>query len=104
ADCGPMDDGMEPNDSSAQAAKLESPGLYSGLMSCNDNEDWYAVELEAGQLFEAALNFDAVRAGLKLEIYAPSDLTNPAVTSGALSDGRIVSAEYVPSSSGTHYL
>jgi hypothetical protein len=99
--CAP--DGFEDNDSSGAAAPVAVPGLYSRLTSCEDEDDWYEVDLSAGQLFEAALNFDAARAELAVEIYEPGDLSNPVATGTASGDAG-ASATYTPTTNGTHYV
>ncbi len=91
------DDGMEDNDSAGSATQVDAPGLYTRLMSCENDDDWYAVTLTAGQLFEADINYDGTRADLDVSIYDPADLSAPAATGDAM-------AQFTPSADGTYYV
>ncbi|MCO5168966.1 MAG: PPC domain-containing protein [Planctomycetes bacterium] len=57
-------DRFEPNQTRRTAARIE-PGDYKGLF-CND-EDWYAVDVPAGQRLEVQVKFSHAQADLELE-------------------------------------
>lgn len=90
------DDRFDGNHDSATAEPLAAPGLYSRLMSCDDEADWYAVNLTNGELFEAYINYDDTRADLDVEIYQPDGIT-PA-------NSGDTSATVTPSSDATYYV
>ncbi|QDG50058.1 hypothetical protein FIV42_04690 [Persicimonas caeni] len=91
-----VDDTFDGNHDSTTAEPLEAPGLYSRLQSCNDEADWYAVNLTSGELFEAYINYDDTRADLDVEIYEPDATT--------LADSGDTSAMVTPSSDATYYV
>lgn len=59
-------DRFEPNQTRRTAARIE-PGDYKGL-SCND-EDWYALDVPAGQRLEVQIKFSHAEADLELEVH-----------------------------------
>jgi hypothetical protein len=97
-----QDDGNEPNDTRSTATKAEVPGLYPAQMKCEDDVDWYEVDLPANQLSEFFINFDADEANLDLELYDSTSASNPVAT--ANEDSSDESLTYTPSSEGTFYL
>ncbi len=50
-------DQYEPNNYAALRTELE-PGTYVGLELCDDDEDWYAVEVGPGMRLKAAIEFE----------------------------------------------
>lgn len=53
------DDDSEDNDLAASAAPLTSPGFIDRRLKCEDDEDWYSIEVTEGQKSEVyALFFD----------------------------------------------
>lgn len=56
---------FEPNQTRRTASPLQ-PGDYKGLL-CND-EDWFAVEVPAGQRIEVDVRFDHARGDLELDV------------------------------------
>lgn len=50
------DDEFEPNNTLEDAALLELDTTYEELISCDDDDDWYAIELTAGQLVDVTVN------------------------------------------------
>ena len=68
-DC--SDGGYEPNDDAAAATGLAA-GSHPGLFVCNTqppDEDWYAVDLLAGERLHARIDFDAADGDLDLYLY-----------------------------------
>lgn len=51
------DDGFEDNDDAASATRA-TPGIASGLQVCVDDDDWFAIDLQAGEALTATLTFD----------------------------------------------
>lgn len=54
----PNPDTAEPNDDAAGATPLASGAAAHGAISCGGDEDWFAVDLAAGQLVRARLELD----------------------------------------------
>ena len=50
------DDVYEDNDDQNGAVQLGA-GLYAGLTSCTDDEDWYAIQVPVGEQLSVALTF-----------------------------------------------
>lgn len=50
----PLSDGMEPNDSMAEAAHL-SEGFHDGLALCEGDEDWFRISVPAGHITQVTL-------------------------------------------------
>ena len=73
----------EPNDT-PETATPTAPGALSGLALCDDEEDWFAVEVEAGQVVYALLEADPLRGDLDLELYAPAGAEPTARSATAL--------------------
>jgi hypothetical protein len=88
-----QDDRFDGNIDPTTAEALDAPGLYMRMMVCDDEGDWYAVELTENQRFEAYINYDDSLADIDVEIYAASD------TSTVLATGP-VSAEVTPADDG----
>jgi hypothetical protein len=84
------DDDFEPNDQVEEATVLE-PGAHEDRRICGDNDDWYAVQLYAGETMTATIDFAGSLGDLDLELYdAEHDLIEAAET-----DGDQESIEYV---------
>ncbi|MFP4599090.1 MAG: hypothetical protein ACLFVJ_12605 [Persicimonas sp.] len=88
------------NVDSDNAQAVEAPGLYGRLMKCEDTEDWFEVDLNDGELFEAYINYDDALAGLEVAIYSANDLAD---LSSPTASGS-TSAEVTPSADGTYYV
>ncbi len=88
------------NVDSDNAQAVEAPGLYGRLMKCEDTEDWFQVDLNDGELFEAYINYDDALAGLEVDIYSANDLAD---LSSPTASGS-TSAEVTPSADGTYYV
>lgn len=70
------DTAMEPNDSAAEAISLSPPEVNLALEAC-DAQDWYAVQVPAGNGLSAELRHDPADANLRFALYDPADLTTP---------------------------
>ncbi|HSA24141.1 MAG TPA: PPC domain-containing protein, partial [Myxococcota bacterium] len=96
------DDPFEPNDTTQQAVNmpLPSPGpdVYAGLVSCLDNEDWYAFPLQAGDSFRVDLAFTSSQGDIEMYLFGPNGSSLDSSTSG--SDAE--SVEVVDSGAGLH--
>lgn len=71
------DDAFAPNGTSGTAAALSVPtsnqeGLYAALTKCEGTEDWFEIDLQNGDSFEAFINFDHSQADLNLEVFDPT--------------------------------
>jgi hypothetical protein len=90
------DDDFAGNVDATTAEPLDAPGLYMRLMKCNDEADWFAVELNQNESFEAYINYDADRADLDVEIYEADGTT--------VADSGDLSAQVTPSGDATYYV
>jgi hypothetical protein len=96
-----VDDANEPNDDAASAAAVTAPSLNGALMKCEDDEDWFKVDLVTGEMFEAFLNFDGDRADLDLYLYDVDQVTE--LGSGVTTDDD-ESIIYTPMATGTYFM
>lgn len=97
------DDSDEPNDSGGNATVVEAPGLKIGQFKCEGDEDWYQVDLEDGQEFEAFVNHDASLGDIDIAIYENNGGTfNKLDESTSTDDDE--SLVYTPSATKTYYL
>jgi uncharacterized membrane protein len=68
-------DPLEPNRSPfagggmPSSATLVPPGMYAGLATCRDDDDWYEVDLHAGERLDVTIDFHAADGDLDLELY-----------------------------------
>ncbi len=95
-----VDDSFEDNDTAGQASAIEAPGLYPRQRKCDTDEDWYAMTLPAGRLFEAFARYDVDAADVLIEILDPSQ--SVVASSSETVDGA--SATVTPASTGTYYV
>lgn len=67
-------DAMEPND--ARTSAVATPlGTHSNLASCPSNEDWYAVQIGAGQTLDASVTFSHAEGDIDIQLYNPQGAT-----------------------------
>jgi subtilase family serine protease len=64
---GCVDDSFEPNDTAAEARPI-SPGTYSNLKICPDDDDYYAVFLGPGEELQVGLSFVNANGDLDLQL------------------------------------
>jgi hypothetical protein len=81
------DDPYEDNDTMETAAAM-TPGTYSNLQSLDD--DWYKVNIPAGQDLIVTINFDSANGNLDLYLYDPDG--NYLDSDYGLKDSKTVSA------------
>lgn len=92
-------DDLDPNDSQ-EAARALAPGLYTDLEICDQDEDWYALDLEAGAQLEVNLAHPAQGADVDLELY---DAQGALLASSRTLGGR-ESLRYSAPAQGSAYL
>lgn len=56
------------------AAAPVEPGMYEDLRSCRGDDDWYAVELAAGERITVTIEFDHVEGDLELQLYGTNGI------------------------------
>jgi hypothetical protein len=95
------EDAREPNDTSAQAVAL-TPGSYPGLMVCAGNDDWYKIQLRAGDNLSVTVSFTHAQGDLDLEVYRPDRATLLGFSEGT-TDTESLTFRVVPES-GFYYL
>jgi|GEM_PF-996841 len=64
-------DSLEPNDSQAASSAL-SVGSTGGLWSCASDEDWYVLNLAAGDVLTTDVLFDQAEGDIDIELFDPS--------------------------------
>ncbi|MHA2087109.1 MAG: hypothetical protein ACW972_02455 [Promethearchaeota archaeon] len=69
---GPGDDWMEPNDDYWTAWGV-GPSYYPGLMIVGDNQDWFQINLNPGDIIDVWIYFSESEGDLILELYDPFD-------------------------------
>ncbi|MFT7579869.1 MAG: hypothetical protein ACI9MR_001536 [Myxococcota bacterium] len=96
-----VEDGFEPNNAYAEAQVIAAGG-YGDMTLCVGEDDWYRVDVDNGQLFDATLGFTHDDNDLGLWLYKRnSDGTlPPRGASDTLSDEEAVS--YRPLDGGTY--
>lgn len=67
-DC--VDDDLEPNNQCAEATPI-ADGVLDDRVACQNFDDWYALELQAGDYVQAEIRFRHSSGDLDLEAYAP---------------------------------
>jgi len=83
--CAP--DGLEPNASPFEAGDEALPrviegGAYANLFSCRGDDDWYAVDLEAGQSLQVTVEFQNAEGDLDAVLYGSDGETVIAESAG----------------------
>jgi hypothetical protein len=69
-----QDDDMEPNDSAAEASRVEA-GTYQGRKICDGDEDWFEVDVPAGYVFGAGIDHTAENGQLSLDVFDSNGTT-----------------------------
>ncbi|MCA9518420.1 MAG: PPC domain-containing protein, partial [Myxococcales bacterium] len=95
-----MDDGYEPNDTSAAPKVLTADVLATDLVMCAGDPDYYAMDLIAGQTVDALIEFDPAMADLTLALLDPSGAT--VAESATSADFEELS--YTPTAAGRYVL
>ncbi len=95
------DDDPFNNPSQGSAASVASPGLYGGLMICENKSDWFKVSLESGKAAQVFLNFDSAKADLDVEVFA-SNGTSLVASGTATGDDETV--DFTPTTTGNYFI
>ncbi len=93
-------DSYEPNNTKSTAAAITT-GFTSGLNSCLSDQDWFSIELWAGDTIEVDANFAPADGDIDLYLYNESSSTAVA-TSVSFSSTESVS--YTAPEDGTYYV
>ena len=90
---GCVDDASEQNDTAATAFDLDSPGFVDRQRKCEDDEDWYAIEVTENQQAEVYANFFG-EADIDLYVYsdAGTTLVGEGISTNARSESVIFTA------------
>jgi hypothetical protein len=87
------DDAYEPNDTKATAAPI-TPGTYTDLAICeapgSTEEDWYAVDLAAGDILVVRIDFVHATADLELRLLRLDSTTALASSLGITNQEQVV--------------
>jgi hypothetical protein len=62
------DDAYEENDTCSAAAPI-APGTYPDLQICSGDDDWFAVDLQAGDTIRITLNFTHANGDIDMQLY-----------------------------------
>ncbi len=92
------DDALEPNQICAAASPLD-PGELEGLVVCRGQDDWYELELEAGDHLRLEIRFVHRDGDLDLQLYGPDCGPLLAASEGAQ---NIETVELVAPSTGRY--
>ena len=92
------DDGYEENDT-CSAAVLIAPGAYPNLQVCSGDDDWFAVDLEAGDTVIITAYFTHALGDLDLELHDTNCGTWLDYSTSSTDDEQIV---YTVDASGTY--
>jgi Cys-rich repeat protein len=96
------DDAFEPNDTSAQAVVLDlpapGPDEYPGLVSCLDNQDWYAFPLQAGDTLRVRIDFTHSQGDIEMQLLGPTGASLASSTSSS----NYETVEVTHSTAGLH--
>jgi hypothetical protein len=94
-------DPLEPNDDRTEATDVGSGAEYDDVsIDTTEDEDYYAVDVEEGEIITADIFFDHTDGDIDLEIQDSSGY----YLSGSYSISDDESAEYVAEESGTYYV
>jgi len=93
------DDAREDNDNRQQAAAI-TDGAISGQI-CSGDEDWFAIQVDAGGSMLAELSFNGANGDLDLDVVGPSGMT---LGSSANNTGGTESVEIDPAPRSGTYL
>jgi hypothetical protein len=92
-------DSFEPNDVTESAAVIQA-GNYEALRICEGDEDWFALELQAGQTVSVLVSFSHASGDLDIQLL---DVSQGNIDSGISVDDD-ESIEFTVSDAGTYYL
>jgi hypothetical protein len=91
------------NGSAADAKTVEVPGITTNRQKCEDQADWYEVDLEGGEKFEAYIPHDSTVADLDLTLYEQTG-SGPSQVAESSSQDDDESLVHTPSTSGTYFV
>ncbi len=77
---GSLDDYFEVNDNYWNATQI-NPNYYPDLWIVDDNEDWFSLYLNPGDMIDVYIYFDHLEGDLELELYDPNVSNNPRIGS-----------------------
>lgn len=96
--CG--EDRLEPNDTEAAARSLSLPASELELALCPENDDFYGVQLTAGQTVRITTRFSDAEGDIDLRLIRPSGTT--AESASSTSDDETI--EHTATETGRHVL
>jgi len=97
----PQTGDLEPNNDFISATQI-SPGTYTGLeITQNDSLDFYAAELDSGEVLSASIQFAQANGDLDLVLFGPDQNTTLQESTSETDDENIT---YLAAEPGTYYL
>ncbi len=101
------------NASIADAVSADAPGIYTRMRICDDKTDFFAVDLEKDQKFEAFIRFVHAQADLDLRLWGPDASANDPLTAppvvlataaASTNNNSTESIVFTPEYTGVHYV
>ncbi|MBM4370074.1 MAG: PPC domain-containing protein, partial [Deltaproteobacteria bacterium] len=105
--CPAGDDGNEDDDTAEAAKPVQNGGEPLSLRRCGGDDDWFRLELPAGESAQVSLAFTHEDGDLVLEAFDPKDLENPVEIgdeSAAGKPGEVVALEAPADAAGVWLL
>ena len=100
ADCSD-DDIYEDNDTFETAQEI-SGGTETGLVVCEQDEDWFALYTEPGDLIQADISFIDEEGDIDIKLFHEDDLESSIISSFSITDNE--SLFHMTQTGGVHYL
>jgi len=95
---GCVDDGYEENDTCG-AARKATPGTYRNLQICSGDEDWFAIDLKAGDAMTVTILFSHAQGDLDMRLY-DTDCSTQRAYGGSTTSNEEMS--YTATADGTY--
>lgn len=96
-------DALEENDSMENAVLLFE-GSFGNLNVCDDDSDWYEIDLAASEVLSVAASFTHSEGDIDIRLYSPEDAASGYSTTSSISITNNESIEHEALESGMHYL
>ena len=96
-------DALEENDSMENAVLLFE-GSFGNLNVCDDDSDWYEIDLSASEVLSVAASFTHSDGDIDIRLYAPEDAAAGYSTTSSISVTNNEAIEYEAEQNGMHYL
>ncbi|MFU8804486.1 MAG: PPC domain-containing protein, partial [Bradymonadaceae bacterium] len=106
-----VDDHLAGNDTYTQAHEISPEGVYDqtesaliGLRICDNNEDWFKIELEEDDVLKWVVSFRHTEGDVDAFLYGPADQGTPLVSGTSETDDEELVYTVGAGEAGTYYL